>query len=488
MGRLIAWGLLVAVSISAMLLFLRRAPGVEEWRRRLPAAAAAAEQKGTVAAYVHALDVAWRGDEWVEGARLARLAAAKHPTSGELAVRAARALWRAGDLLAAEAALEAARGLPDDSTAMAVQATILSARGEHTAAQRLADRVAESSTSSAADLTAALGARLAAGRYEALSGLIDRIRESVDPNAGYPENLVADSIAGLADYFRAVGPEPLNQIAAYGAAPMPRSLVGLPTCQAMINGRGPYTLLIDTGGSIALSLDREVAEELGIRSVASASIHGIAGRDESGQALVDELRIGEIAVRRVMTRIFDVRKAAANLFDGILGTGIFSSGRMTLDFFEGRLVVAASGTQAAAGEAVVVRIVADAKLIAPVMIEGQPGAALLDSGADILALAPSRLKRHFPERPVYALPLSMAAGVGGGQMPELSMVPGVDVRFAGREHANIGGLGLDVLDTLLSPMMGVQCDLLIGMGLLSRIHTLTVDYPHARMWVEWNED
>ncbi len=488
MGRLIAWGLLVTVSITAMLLFLRRAPGVEDWRRQLPAAAAAAERTGTVAAYLHALDVAWRGDEWMEGARLARLAAAKHPSDGELAVRAARALWRAGDLLAAEAALDPQRDLPEDAAAIAVRVTLLSARGEHREALALADRMEPAGGTSAADLTTVLGARLAAGRYEGLSRLIDRISEHADPNAGYPENLVAESIAGLADYFRAVGPQPLNQIAAYGAAPMPRSLVGLPTCQALINGRGPYTLLIDTGGSIALSLDREVAEELGIRSVAAASIHGIAGRDESGQAVVDELRIGEIAVRRVMTRIFDVRKAAANLFDGILGTGIFSSGRMTLDFFEGRLVVAASGTQAAAGEAVVVRIVGDAKLIAPVTIEGQPGAALLDSGADILALAPSRLKRHFPERPVYALPLPMAAGVGGGQMPELSMVPGVDVQFAGREHANIGGLGLDVLDTLLSPMMGVQCDLLIGMGLLSRMRTLTVDYPHARMWVEWNED
>jgi len=37
----------------------------------------------------------------------------------------------------------------------------------------------------------------------------------------------------------------------------------------------------------------------------------------------------------------------------------------------------------------------------------------------------------------------------------------------------------------LSPMLGIQTDALVGMPVLRDMRTLTVDFAHSKMWVEW---
>lgn len=471
--------------VAAVFLLAPWRGGENRWPEKLDAAVAAAAEKGTVAAYVHALDVAWRADAWQEALRLATAARAKHPAAAELLAPAARAYWRGGHIHESERAAERIDPHADERVALATRLNLLLARGEFAAAEALGERLAGQRGAAAGDLAYVLGARFATGNYAGVVALLERIAKSCDPANGYPETYVHDAIDGLAEYLKAVGTDPFNQIAKFGTAEMTQSIIRLPACMVMINGHGPYRMLVDTGGSITLSIDTEVAEEIGLKSVADAGIHGVAGRDTSGQAVVDEMRLGGITLKRVMTRIFGVRKAAAFLFDGVIGTGMFAEGRMTLDFHNGRLVLAPSSDEPAAGQAVDVRLVGDGKIIVPVTIEGEAAAALVDSGADIVAMSPSRLKRMFPDKPIQALPVGLAAGVGAEGMPTISLAPGADVVFAGRHLSKISGLGLDALDTLLGPMLGIQTDVLIGMSVLCDMRSMTVDYRKCRMWVEW---
>jgi hypothetical protein len=233
-----------------------------------------------------------------------------------------------------------------------------------------------------------------------------------------------------------------------------------------------------------LSLDEEIATEIGLESIAVSTVHGISGKEETGQVLVDELKIGAVACRRVMARTFAVRKATAYAADAILGTGIFADVRMTLDFQTGRLTLQPSSEDAGPGREVDLRVVGDGKLITPLPLHGQPAAALLDTGADAFAVAPSRLRQLFPDKPIRSIP-ALALGVGGEQDPSITLTPGVDFEFGGRTYKNYGGLGLDVLDTLLGPLLGIQTDVLIGMPVMREMKTMTVDFPRCRMWVEW---
>jgi tetratricopeptide (TPR) repeat protein len=468
-------------------------PPVQEphnpWKEKVSATVAEAERAGTVAALAEGLETAWRADDWQAGLRLSALALEKQPDESRLRGAIVRALWRGGRLEDAERLAEKiALDARDDRAALVALSTIHLARGEFERAAELATRLEKLRPATAADLYYVVTDRLVQKRFDGFPKLLRKARQLTDPANGYPEIYGEEHLAGLAKFFESVGTERLNQIAAFGSAPMPLiSLINLPGCSVMINGQGPYRMILDTGGSIALSLDEQVAEEIGLKSVAKAAIRGVSGKDESGQALVDELRIGPIVCRRVMTRIFGLREQIMGAADGIVGTGIFAEGRLTLDFEHAELRIAPSSAEEGIGSGVDIRIVGDAKLLAAVTLQGEPAVALLDSGANAVAYSPSRLAHLFPDEPRQSLPAG-AMGVGGGDGPTGSWGKGVDLVFVGRSYPNYSGLGLDVLDTMLSPILGVQIDALVGMPVFRDMKSWTVDFPRCRMWVDWLDE
>ncbi|MGE0478920.1 MAG: aspartyl protease family protein [Phycisphaerae bacterium] len=457
------------------------------WIRKAPPIIERADTNPTVDALASALDAAWRADDWQAGERLAKRAQ-EHHAAAVIPPLAARALWRAGAIVDAERLVDALprdAGAIDDPVALQMIVTTALARGQRERAATAAARLEARQDATASDLLHAMAVRLLENRFDGMVALLRRVEKLADAKNGYPEHYITETIDGLAEYFAAIGAAPLNQVARYGEAEMPVTpLINLPGCMVEINGHGPYRMILDTGGSITLSVDEAVAKEIGLKSVAEASVRGVSGKESSGQAVIEEVRIGEIACKRVMTRIFDVRRAAAGAVDGIIGTGIFSDGRIVLDFERGRLVVTPSSDEPGRGRAVDVRIVGDSKLIAPITLNGERAAALLDSGADVVAMAPSRLKKLFPGKPIASMSAPLA-GVGTGAAPAISVHSGVTLGFGGRTLENFGGLGLDTLDEVLGPILGVQTDVLIGMALFREMRTCTIDFPRCRMWIEW---
>lgn len=477
------------IQILAASMFLVAGDGEPEnpWRLRVAGAAAQAERSETVRAYADALDAAWRGDDCRTGLRLALAAQKKHPNKAKLRGLICRALWRGGRMLRAEEIAAQIDPKTRDRAALSALIQIHLARGEFEAANAAADQLSSLAAVSAGDLFFILTSRMATGGSDGLAALIRKALKLTNPKNGYPETLLTESLEGLPEFLEAVGPQPLNQIQQFGSAPMPVvPVINLPGCTAMINGKGPYRLIVDTGGSITLSLDTQVAEEIGLKLISKSSIRGVSGTDISWQASVDELRIGGIVCTRVMTRVFGLKKSIAYAADGIIGTGMFADGRMTLDFARAELKVGPSREQPAPGVTGELRIVGDAKLMAPIRIEGDEATALLDSGADIVALSPGLLKEKFPGQKfqTYRMP---TAGIGAGEAPAISFTHGVKLDFGQRSHENVGGLGLDVLDTTLSTFIGIQCEVLIGMPIFRQMSSFTVDFPRRKMWIEWLE-
>jgi hypothetical protein len=472
--------------VLMMLLFPAGPQPENPWKEKVSAAFERAEARQSVGALRDAFDVTWRADDWQAGERLVELARKKHADAPELRGLIVRALWRAGRVAEAE---EAARRIPTDTSdhvalRMALELDLARMRTEQAAAH--AARLRKLTPLTAEDLYQLYGADFALNRLEGLPGLLRQAEKLTDPRNGYPETIVGEAIEGVADFLTAVGTAPLNQVAQTGAAPMPPLVVlNLPSCDAFINGHGPYRLIVDTGGSIVFALDQAVADEIGLKSLGRASIRGVSGKQETGQSLVDELQIGTLTCRRVITRTFDVRGAIMNAADGILGTGVFWQARLTLDFAGGQLIVSPSRDEPGAGTPVDLRLVSDAKLMGLVTLEGQPAVGMFDTGADAVALAPSRLKRLFPARKVETISPGLALGVGGDQTPKISIGAGVRLALAGRKFENYGGLGLDVLDTTLGPELGMQTDILLGMPLFREMKSCTIDFPRCAMWIDW---
>lgn len=432
-----------------------------------------------------ALDAAWRADDVAAQTELVDLALARAGESERLRGPIVRALWRTGRIEEAEKL--AAKITDDSSDPIAVSAliNIESSRGNLSRALKLAERIPSLKNATASDRLAAISTEIMADKF---SGLADRIRavgKDIDPANGYPEIFLAEVIDGLPDFVSRVGDEPLNQLRAYGSAPMPlMSLVTLPVVDAYINGTGPHRLIVDTGGSMALSLHNELADELGIKPLAGSTIRGVSGKQEAKLAVTDELRIGDIEVRRAMTTTFSLPPPLNTMIAGILGTGLFSKGRMTLHFKEGRIEVSPSSDKPASGDEQTIRLVGDAKMLAPVRVQGERHWAIIDSGAELIALSPKHIRRWFPERKPLRLQ-GAGLGVGQGDSAGLEIVPGVSLEALGATRSNIGGLALDALDTTLSPFVGVESAVLIGMPLLRETESFTVDFPKCRLWVKW---
>lgn len=473
--------------VAVMFMFLL--PGTSDqpnpWKDKVPAARAQAEA-GTPTAYAQALDVLWRADAWRDAKQIALKALAAHPEEPRLQPLIARALWRAGRIARAENVLDDVSADTSDRTALRTKIGAALSERDLEAAVRFAQRLEKVGARTAEDWYAIFSARFEAGRLDGLADILRKAETLTDPRNGYPETFVGEAIDGVPEFLEAVGSERLNQVRRHGAASLqPLVLMGLPSCNVMINGHGPYRMVLDTGGSIMIALDEGIAKEIGIKSVATASVRGVSGVQESGQALIDKLEIGSIECRRVLTRTFGVRAAIMGAADGILGTGIFSDARMTLDFGQGQVIVTPSCDKPASGHATPVRIVSDAKLIVPITLGGEPSAGLLDTGADVVAFSPERIAELFPDREFPKFATGASIGVGQGETPEVSIGFGVDVEFAGRRFENYSGVGLDVLDTVLSPIVGVQTDVLFGMPAFREMKTLTVDFPRCELWVEW---
>lgn len=471
--------------VASLLLFPAPDDVKNPWRDKVAAAVERVERDPTPAAFESALDIAWRADDWQAGAQLARDARKRHPDNMGLRGLAVRALWRAGRIEEAEELAAAIGEETEHRPSLAILIQIASARGQHDRASALADRLERLDPQTTTEMSAILGARLRSGAGRDMAGFVRRIAAITKPENGYPDVYVAESIEGLAEFFAAVGDEPLNQVVDYGSADMPLvPMLYLPGVDAMVNGKGPYRFIVDTGGSITLSLDTEVAEELGLKSIASATIRGVSGKQPSGQVVVDELRIGEIRLKRVMTRTWEFPTAMKAAVSGIIGTGMFDRNRMTLDFHGAKLVVSRSSDKPADGQEASLRIVGDGKLIAPIRIADAPAVALIDSGAGTTAISPARLAELFPDRKQRGL-RAPVLGAGGDGPVAMSFAPGVDVTMFGRRYPSLSLVSLDVLDDMLSPILGVQIDLLSGMLQLREMRSLTVDLSTSRMWVDW---
>jgi predicted aspartyl protease len=117
----------------------------------------------------------------------------------------------------------------------------------------------------------------------------------------------------------------------------------LPVVSVRVNGGDEVTFFIDTGGS-ELGLDTDFAKELGLPQF--GDVQGtFAGGEQAkvGQSRIDELKLGDWAVRNLPVMTLPFRQLSAGLgvkrIDGVIGTTLFYHFLATLDFPRGELVL-----------------------------------------------------------------------------------------------------------------------------------------------------
>jgi clan AA aspartic protease (TIGR02281 family) len=109
----------------------------------------------------------------------------------------------------------------------------------------------------------------------------------------------------------------------------------------MINGRGPFHFMLDTGASRAV-LSASAAQRLGLHAdgTARVEVQGISGREPAAEVHIDRLDTGALHFRDL-----EVPLLGGPIFDGldgILGVDGLDGMKLTVSFVDHRCVISAS--------------------------------------------------------------------------------------------------------------------------------------------------
>jgi predicted aspartyl protease len=125
------------------------------------------------------------------------------------------------------------------------------------------------------------------------------------------------------------------------ATPTRIDRVGRIVAPVMINGRGPFRMLVDTGAS-RTTLTPELAEILGLESSAERTVllNGVTGSAQVPVVTVSRIQAGEFVLHDTQTPIIQAPVMAGA--QGILGVAAFKNERILVDFRNDRIEISRS--------------------------------------------------------------------------------------------------------------------------------------------------
>jgi predicted aspartyl protease len=246
----------------------------------------------------------------------------------------------------------------------------------------------------------------------------------------------------------------------------------------LIDGRGPYRLVLDTGASHS-AITQRLADRLGLPL--SKNVTLLTG--VTGSATVQELDIGRMEVGELLLGptflpiVPDVFAGA----DGVLGREGLAGMRIFADFAHDRLTITRSRNQRAGFDYSVVplQLTPDGLLMAAAMVGPVPARAIIDTGAqrtvgnEALRLAVLRHPEHGRREDVVGVTLDVQTGDNEATPPIYL------------DKVTISGARVTYGDMFLFEHwhMITEPTLLIGMDVLGSFDALVIDYRMHQLQV-----
>lgn len=249
----------------------------------------------------------------------------------------------------------------------------------------------------------------------------------------------------------------------------------------MLNGKGPYHFIFDTGG--ANIVDSDVAKEIGALSNGSMQINGVGSTTEgSSFAIVKSLQAGSATVTNQVFAVLPVRKgfgtSSGMPTDGLIGYEVLSRFVTTFDYANKTVTFNMPGTYNAPARADVVPIAMNGTQPQFACgIDAVPATCTLDTGArqsvsmysPFLKANPSVVPAKLTARGVNGF------GVGGADFGKLGRLQSLS--FGAFTLPNlIGDYSMQTQGALAAPFLGAN----IG-GAVWKRFTMTLDYRALTM-------
>ncbi len=272
-------------------------------------------------------------------------------------------------------------------------------------------------------------------------------------------------------------------------------LTGRMTAPVRVNGRGPFTFVVDTGANRTV-LSTELAAELGLPSAGPANVHGITGVEPADTVTVDLLEVDAVATRRMRAPTLSRARLGT---DGLLGVDVLRDRRVVMDFGRAQLRIWPSnaggrtafdmradatggpGRDLGTGIVVPARYRFGQLIIVGADVAGKRVTAFLDSGAQSTVgnMPLSRAVRGAnpdPKLVRYLTPLLSATGqTAQGEVAVLPLL-------------RIGGLSITGLQALFTDLhvfdiwdLADTPSLLLGIDVMSQFEAIQLDFGRRQV-------
>ena len=260
------------------------------------------------------------------------------------------------------------------------------------------------------------------------------------------------------------------------AAPTRLDRIGRVMTPVMVNGKGPFRFVIDTGASRS-TLAPHLAKSLGLAQASGRNVmlNGVTGAAEVTTVAVDSIEIGALKFEKQNLPV--IFTSIMGNADGILGVAGFQDQRIDVDFKRDRVSVHTSNGRRPHYSMVTARAERNPNglMIVDIRVGRRIKAkAVIDTGAERtlgnIALQDAINKGHRKRQPVSAIVHGATPDITDGDMQEI-------------KEARIGDMSLTNLEVIFADFhvfklwgLDQQPAMLIGMDMLGVLDRLVIDY------------
>jgi Aspartyl protease len=263
-------------------------------------------------------------------------------------------------------------------------------------------------------------------------------------------------------------------------APTRRDRIGRIWAPVLIDGKGPYRLVLDTGANRS-AITARTAQMMGVLPSTDGStvVTGFTGSARVPTVHVDHMEVGELLIGPSNLPVLaDVFGGA----QGVLGIEGLTEMRIYADFGRDQLVIARSHGERARRDFTVVplRIIRGGLLVADVRVGWVHAKAIVDTGAQgtigNLALRDALMRRP-PRNAAHEDVIGVTLDVQGGDS-----IPMPEIDFG---HLTVRGVRVTFGDMYLFQHWKLTDEptLTLGMDLLGSFDVLIIDYSRHELQI-----
>ncbi len=268
--------------------------------------------------------------------------------------------------------------------------------------------------------------------------------------------------------------------AAQFSAPLAFDSAGRPLIAVTVNGQGPFPMVLDTGAA-ATGLSPATVERLALQEAGRARVHGASGAQDVPLYRLESVTVAGLQRQQQMGAVLPNNPSAEG-HAGVLGASTFIGTRITFDFTANAFHVDDSADRAALTGPLLTPVQFRHRTFAffTVHVDGVEAQAVLDTGARrSVANGQLRAALGFTDNDAR---LRAVDDIGGATSHSTETV-GADARAIHVCGHDFGGFEIAFADLPVFPQLGLDAGpgLILGMDILRRAKTLTLDYASAHM-------